>query len=70
MRDEKGTDVRVIVTDLALDAIDPAKLSSDAFHAYRAEVERLASAKHAAGNIEKDGTVKVTSADVYEAKKE
>jgi len=49
MRDEHGTDVRVIVTDLALDAIDPAKLSLDAFQAHRAEVERLASDKYTGG---------------------
>jgi hypothetical protein len=66
MRDEKGTPVPVIVTDLALAALS-SKCDLQIFLAYRLEVERIASAKHSAGRLEKDGTIKVASVDIWEA---
>jgi hypothetical protein len=64
MRDENGNSVRVTVTTLALEALGAAELET--LQAYRAKIEHLASVKHSAGKIEKNGAVKVTSADVRE----
>lgn len=69
MRSEDGNDVPVRVTDDALNrmaALDPSPPESrgDRFNKYRENVEKIASAKHTAGRIEADGTVKVTTADI------
>jgi hypothetical protein len=55
MRDETNADVQVIVTDLALEGLGAGAFGLDPFHAHRAEIERLASAKHSAGKLENDG---------------
>ena len=65
MRSEDGKVVSVLVTDDALDRIaSSAESGIDRFKKYRENIEDIASAKHAAGCTEADGTVKVISADV------
>jgi hypothetical protein len=68
MRDENGTGIHVLVTDLALENIDSGGSSLAVFQTHRSEIERLASEKHASGRIEKDGTVRITSPDVIAAR--
>jgi Protein of unknown function (DUF1488) len=64
---DKGTIVQCFVSHAAL--TDKARASGqggmlEAFHAYRSEVEDVASAKYDAGNIEIDGRVTVSSHDL------
>ena len=67
MRDQNGAELHVIVTDLALESLGSTP-ELESVHAHRQEIERLASAKHASGKVETDGTVKVTSVDVRESR--
>jgi hypothetical protein len=66
MRTENGSDFRVVVTDDTLLAIGSPcasgipKLDGE----YRLKIEEIASAKHASGLIEQDGSVLITQADV------
>ena len=67
MRTEDGTDFRVIVADDALLAIGSPcesgipQLAGEC----RLRIEEIASAKHAGGLIEQDGSVLITQADVH-----
>jgi hypothetical protein len=67
MRTDDGRDVRVIVTDDALLAIGAPCVSGipQLSGEYRSRVEEIASAKHARGAIEQDGSVLVTQTDVH-----
>jgi hypothetical protein len=57
--------VPVVVTDEALqDIASPPDASLERLSQYRSEIEEIASQKHSAGQIEDDGSVCVTSADV------
>jgi hypothetical protein len=65
MQTDTGADVRILVTDEALQDITSNPDSGiDCLNECRSKIEEIASAKHAAGHIEADGTVRVTSADV------
>ena len=57
--------VPVLVTDEALqDIASPPDCSLERLSQYRIQIEDIASRKHSAGQIESDGSVCVTSADV------
>ena len=57
--------VPVIITDEALqDIAFPPNASPERLSQYRSQIEAIASRKHSAGQIEADGSVCVTSADV------
>jgi hypothetical protein len=66
MRTQDGRDFRVIVTDDALLAIEAPCVGSvpQLCGEYRSRIEEIASAKHAGGLIEQDGSVLITQADV------
>jgi hypothetical protein len=66
MRTEDGRDFRVIVADDALLAIEAPSVSGipQLCGEYRSRIEEIASAKHAGGLIEQDGSVLITQADV------
>lgn len=60
--------VPVLVTDEALqDIASPPDYSLERLSQYRSQIEEIASRKHSAGQIESDGSVCVTSADVRAA---
>lgn len=67
MRTEDGRDFRVIVTDDALLAIGSPCVSGipQLGGECRSRIEEIASAKHAGGLIEQDGSVLITQADVH-----
>jgi hypothetical protein len=67
MRTQDGSDFRVIVTDDALLAIEAPCVSSipQLCGEYRSRIEEIASAKHAVGLIEQDGSILITQADVH-----
>jgi hypothetical protein len=66
MQDEGGKNVRVIVSDDALqDIASPPDDSINRLNEYRSTIEALASAKHTDRRIEKDGTILVTSLDLW-----
>jgi hypothetical protein len=65
MRTDDGRDIRVLVTDEALEGIASPRASGlDRLNEYRSRIEEIASAKHTAGHIEPEGTIRVTPADV------
>jgi hypothetical protein len=65
MQADGGKDVRVLVTDEALqDMASPPDAGIDRLNEYRLEIEAIASAKHTAEQTEPDGTARITSADV------
>jgi hypothetical protein len=67
MRTDDERDFRVIVTDEALLAIDAACVSRipQLTGEYRSRMEKIASAKHASGLRERDGSVIITQDDVH-----
>jgi hypothetical protein len=68
MRSENGLPVRVLVTDEALqDLATPPDSSLNRLAEYRSHIEAVASKKYDAGNIESDGSIRVTSGDVNSA---
>jgi hypothetical protein len=65
MQTDSGYYVRVLVTDEALqDMASPPDSGIDRLKEHREQIEAIASAKHAAGQIEADGTVRVTAPDL------
>ncbi len=68
MQSENGRVVRVLVTDEALqDLASPPDSSPNRLAEYRNHIEAVASKKYDAGNIENDGSIRVTSGDVNSA---
>jgi hypothetical protein len=67
MRTEDGKPVRVLVTDDALLAVGAPCVSGipQLGGECRSRIEKIASAKHAGGLIEQDGSILITQADVY-----
>jgi hypothetical protein len=67
MRTEDGRHFRVIVADDALLAIGSSCLNGipQLGGECRSRIEKIASAKHAGGLIEQDGSILITQADVY-----
>jgi hypothetical protein len=67
MRSEDGSDFRFVVTDDALLGMGSPCLSGipQLSGEYRLKIEKIASAKHASGDIEQDGSVIITQADVH-----
>jgi hypothetical protein len=67
MRTDDARDFRVIVTDDALLAMGAPCVSGipQLGGECRSKIEKIASAKHAGGLIEQDGSILITQADVY-----